>query len=347
MESPDKSTSVSTIGDVMAEDDHRAKRTLVQGAAGGLITIGLLFTGFLNFMLYSRPFPSEMKIVGVIPALLIEGSLAVFLLGSFVWFAHGVQSVLAKIFGWLMFLVVGLNAVVEFNSMSGADMGEFLQVYAFWGIPLVVVMTIAFWKAVVDADPSIQRMRRRRKIRLSIEEARDLAFVQALNSDSTQAAVIDNGEMQAGEVQRWLRGQAPRKAELPAGTPSPIGIPAKAEAKYSTNEILAAIPEQYREAAKGFMANLPGQQQPTQPASRRRPRRGNLRLAKDRPSDGPQRMNALKAAILEELRMAKDRPSDGPGNKFTIDYPAEQARKDAAEARRLRRESEGNGGPKA
>lgn len=227
MESPEKSTSVSTIGDVMAEDDHRAKRSLVQAAAGGLIAIGLLFTGFLNFMLYSRPFPADMKIIGIIPALLIEGSLAMFLLGSFVWFAHGVQSVLAKIFGWLMFAIVGLNAVIEFNTLSGANMGEFLQVYAFWGIPLVVVLVIGFWKAVVDSDPSIQRMRRRRKIRLSIEEARDLAFVKALNSDATQAAVIDNGEMQAGEIQRWLRGQAPRSANAPAALPAGIGLPLK------------------------------------------------------------------------------------------------------------------------
>lgn len=205
-EQDDKTTQVSSITDVMNEDKHRANRLLVQVLAGALVAVGLLFTGFLNFMLYSRPFPESMKIVGVIPAALIEGSLAVFLLGSFVWFAHGVQAALAKVFGWLMFAIVGLNAVVEFNALMGTEMTDFMKVYAFWGIPLVVVLTIAFWKAVIDADPAIQRMRRRRQIRMAIEEARDQAFVKALSGEDAHQAVIDNGEMQAGEVARWLRG---------------------------------------------------------------------------------------------------------------------------------------------
>src|SRR5689334_13455939 len=66
---------VPTIAELMAEEDSRTGRRLVQLVAGLLIAIGLLFTGFLNFMLYSKPFPESYKIFGVIPAILIEGSL--------------------------------------------------------------------------------------------------------------------------------------------------------------------------------------------------------------------------------------------------------------------------------
>ena len=87
----DRRLGATSVAEVMEEDEHRAKRALVQLAAGGLVGIGLIFTGYLSFMLYSRAFPDTLKVLGIIPALLIEGSLATFLLGSFVWFSHGVQ----------------------------------------------------------------------------------------------------------------------------------------------------------------------------------------------------------------------------------------------------------------
>lgn len=80
-----------TVGEMMSRDDLKSKRQLVQLCAGILIAIGLMFTGTLSFLLYGRAFEGAMKVVAIIPALLIEGSLAMFLLGSFVWFSHGTQ----------------------------------------------------------------------------------------------------------------------------------------------------------------------------------------------------------------------------------------------------------------
>ena len=120
----DRKVGVSSVAELMEEDDHKGKRALVQAAAAILIAVGLIFTGYLSFELYSRAFPDTLKVLGIIPAVLIEGSLAVFLLGSFVWFAHGAQGALAKIFGWAMFGIVALNCVVEFNVLVGGDSGN-------------------------------------------------------------------------------------------------------------------------------------------------------------------------------------------------------------------------------
>jgi hypothetical protein len=189
---------------------------LVQVAAGAIIAIGLLFTGVLNFMLYSRAFTSEMRVLGVIPALLIEGSLAAFLVGNFVWFSHGLQGQLAKIFGWAMFVLVSLNCVIEFNALTDASINsDILRLYAFWCVPIVIPVTIAFWKAVIDADPAIQLMRQRRKIAQALELAKSNALSVALSSDASREALTVFGESHADTINRELMASPARFRDRP------------------------------------------------------------------------------------------------------------------------------------
>lgn len=206
----DQQESNPTVAELIQSDNKRAARALVQIAAGVLIAIGLLFTGYMNFMLYSRAFPDSLKIMGLIPALLIEGSLAVFLLGSFVWFSHGVQGILAKIFGWLMFAIVGLNTVIEFNALVGnaqmTDSNEFLRMYAFWGTPLVLVLVIGFWKAVIDTDPAIHIMRQQRQLQQVLTVAKIDATLRALGREQSRAALGVYGNREADHIDRILLG---------------------------------------------------------------------------------------------------------------------------------------------
>ena len=223
----DRKTGTPSIAELIEHDDQRGKRALVQFAAGALIAIGLIFTGYLNFMLYSRAFPDTLKVLGLIPALLIEGSLAVFLLGSFVWFAAGAQGALARIFGWAMFGIVALNCIVEFNALTNADAGQndFLKLYAFWGVPVVIPLVVGFWKAVIDADPAIQIMRQKRRIAQSLQMAKMDALMVALDREESRLALELYGQRAAEEINARLRGvesSAPKISPLPKGQrPSP------------------------------------------------------------------------------------------------------------------------------
>lgn len=197
-----------SLAELMAEDDHKGSQAVVKAIAAILITIGLLFTGFLNFMLYSRPFPESFKVFGIIPALLIEGSLATFMLGSFVWFSHGAQGIYAKIFGWAMFGIVALNTIVEFNVLAGSAAGnEIVDLYAFWGVPIVIPLTVAFWKCVIDADPQIVIMRQRRKIKQALALGKMAATVKALGSEVSRESLAIHGEHAAGVINAQLRGE--------------------------------------------------------------------------------------------------------------------------------------------
>lgn len=200
---------IPSLAELMAEDDHKGAQTVIKGVAGILITLGLAFTGFLNYELYSRPFPAAYKLLGFIPAALIEGSLATFMLGSFVWFAHGTQATFARIFGWLMFGIVALNTIVEFNAMAGSNLGnDLVNQYAFYGVPVVIPLVIAFWKAVIDADPDILIMRQRRKIRQALSVGKMAATVKALGSEVSRESLAIHGEHAADVINARLRGEA-------------------------------------------------------------------------------------------------------------------------------------------
>lgn len=207
MEKQDRDMGPQTVADLMDEDDNTAGKRLVQAAAAFIIGVGLLFTGYLNFQLYGRAFTDDLKVLGLIPALLIEGSLAAFLVGGFTWFAHGTQGKISKIFGWAMFIIVALNTIVEFNTLTGnATDSDFIRLYAFWGVPLVVVVTIAFWKATWDADPSIQIMRQRRKIAQTLQVAKLNSLMVALGKEQSRAALTEFGNRSAEVINAQLRG---------------------------------------------------------------------------------------------------------------------------------------------
>jgi hypothetical protein len=209
-------TRVPTIAELMAEDDHKSARVIIQVAAGALIGVGLVFTGFLNFLLYSHAFPKDWQILGVIPALLIEGSLAIFMLGSFVWFAHGTQGRLARLFGWLMFAIIAGNTLVEFNVLVGSANNQFIDLYAFWAVPLVIPLVVFFWKAVIDSDPAIGAMRQARRLKQALDVAKMDAVLHHLASEQHREALTEYGHKAGTAIDQSLivsNGKLP--AELP------------------------------------------------------------------------------------------------------------------------------------
>lgn len=217
----DQHTNLNTVTEMMEHDEHESSRKMVQLVATILVGLGLLFTGYLNFQLYSRAFSADSKIFGIIPAILIEGSLATFLLGSFVWFSHGTQGKLAKFFGWAMFGIVALNTVVEFNAQlsTGTDatnINEFLKIYTFWGVPIIVPLIVGFWKAVIDADPSIQIMRMERKIQQTLQLAKQDAKLKALGADDSRQALTEYGARAAAPINAALRGQVYNRVKVMA-----------------------------------------------------------------------------------------------------------------------------------
>lgn len=206
MSDQDRFEGVYSVAEMLERDEHAAHQRILKVVVGLLIGLGLIFTGTLNFLLYSRAFTGGLMILGIVPAILIEGSLATFLLGNLVWFAHGIQGSLAKVFGWLMFLIVAANSVIEFNARlgSGGVADDFLRLYSFWGVPIVIPLVIGFWKAVIDAEPSVQVMRQRRRIAQALQIAKLDSTAAALGNEDSRKALLIYGQRSADDINRKL-----------------------------------------------------------------------------------------------------------------------------------------------
>ena len=81
-----------------------------------------------------------------------------------------------------------------------------MRLYSYWGVPVVIPLVIAFWKAVIDADPKIQEMRTKRKIQQSLSAAKMQATLVALGHEDSRAALGTYGQRAAGEINRRLIG---------------------------------------------------------------------------------------------------------------------------------------------
>lgn len=188
--------------------EESAHQSILPYIAAMLIVLGLIFTGVLNVMLYSRAFTDNLKLLAIVPAVLIEGSLAMFIVGGFSWFAKGPQATLAKIFGWAMFGIVAANTLVEFNALVGGKNEQWVSVYAFWGVPVMIPLVVAFWKLVIELDPSIIIMREKNHLRRQMEMAKFKATAQALRTGDFSSAVAYYGQSAAG----WARDQVLQQA---------------------------------------------------------------------------------------------------------------------------------------
>ena len=91
--------STPTIGAVMQETKMSGGKSIAIALACAMLGIGLIYTGIHNYNLFVRALPDGQQVFALIPVILLEGSIVLFMLGGFVWFAPGAQKMLATMFG--------------------------------------------------------------------------------------------------------------------------------------------------------------------------------------------------------------------------------------------------------
>jgi hypothetical protein len=194
-------------------------------AAAVLIAAGLLYTGIHNYNLFRRALPDDQQVFALVPVLLLEGSIVLFLVSSFVWFSIGAQKALAGAFGWALFAIVGLNTLVDSLTQSASTIPAWLGVYATLMLPVTPVMVVAMWKLILDTDPAKRRLDMQKTIAGAIEEAKYQAAQRALMSEANRAALIDYGAAYSAAIAASVRDSAP--AQIPVRVrrvdESPIG----------------------------------------------------------------------------------------------------------------------------
>lgn len=203
--------STPTIGAVMQETKMSGGKSIAIALACAMLGIGLIYTGIHNYNLFVRALPDGQQVFALIPVILLEGSIVLFMLGGFVWFAPGAQKMLATMFGWLLFAIVMANTVVDSMTQKQDAMPEWLKLYALVLLPGIPVVVIAMWKLIIDLDPAKRKLDMKKSIEHAVDEAQYRAAQQSLsNANIAEALGVYAQNYSEAVAQQVVRSSPPK-----------------------------------------------------------------------------------------------------------------------------------------
>jgi len=198
-----------TMGEFMHKSKLGGAKAIVVAIVVIFLLIGIIYTGIHNYNLFSRGLHGDQAVFAMIPVVLLEGSILLALAGSFVWFSGGAQKMFASGFGWVLFLIVAANTVVDSMLNSVKDMPPWLAIYSqffLWATPVAVM---AAWKLILDLDPAKRSLDQQKAIEHALAEAKFAAAQKALMSDANREALADFGDAFGANLAAHIRQSAP------------------------------------------------------------------------------------------------------------------------------------------
>lgn len=199
----------TSVGEMIDEGKSRGMKAITVGVAAIFLVAALVYTGIHNYNLFGRFMPAEQRVFGLIPVILIEGSIIAFIVGSFVWFGFGAQKALASAFGWALFAVAGANTLIDSMYSAGDAAPEWLAVYARFFVPITPVIVAAMWKLIFDLDPAKRERDFKMATAGAILMAKHEARVRALRSGMNVKALADYGAQFDEALAVAIRESAP------------------------------------------------------------------------------------------------------------------------------------------
>lgn len=205
------------------------------------VIVAALYTGFHNWQLVDRLINN--KALALIPPVLMDGSLLLIPLAFFVWFTDGAQKLTAVIFEVALFIIVGINTVLNGSYSHGEPLTPEARLYVSAFITISFLLILAGWILIFHFDPIIKRHEEKASKTaeaeqlnhdLEIEKMKDSlnrqrsefdhqaalfdamhnARMKALESDDVQTALVDYEKgLAIAEAQR-IRGSLPLQDAL-------------------------------------------------------------------------------------------------------------------------------------
>lgn len=215
-------------------------KSIVVAVLVGFLLIGVIYTGIHNYNLFSRTLGEDQKIFALIPVILLEGGILLFLAGSFVWFSGGAQKIVAQVAGWALFAVIAANTVVDSMLHSSGEMPSWLQMYASFILYGTPVACMAILKLILDLDPAKKKMDMEKAIEHALMEGKFAAAQRAMNSEPNRAALSDYSDAYSDALAASIRQSAPQVPAMPARPALTKGEPVKGRDYDATGTIVMA-----------------------------------------------------------------------------------------------------------
>lgn len=194
------STQQATLSDRATENIKKKLEALsklnpmakaVMVVASLFVIVAAVYTGYHNWQLVNRLINN--KALSLIPPVLMDGSMLLIPLAFFVWFTDGTQKLIAIVFEIALFLIVGINTVLNGSYTTGQALTEDGRLYVSAFITISFLLVLAGWILIFHCDPIIKRHEEKAAKTAEAEQlAHDLQIEQMKNGISKERADFDH-----------------------------------------------------------------------------------------------------------------------------------------------------------
>jgi hypothetical protein len=210
------------------------------GIVGLILLVGVIFTGYHNWNLFSRGATTDFgRTAAIIPPLLLDGSIVLLLVLLLTYFRDRLQWWVAVLFNAILFIIVGVNTSLDFSLATNESLSEGMNFYLRWGVVWSFLLAFIGWEIIIHLDPRHRRRAARAEVeeeaeaethelelelfKMELQQQRDdfeyekklqermhAARMKAANSDEVESALVDFEKGEAVGRAKKIRGVLPK-----------------------------------------------------------------------------------------------------------------------------------------
>lgn len=235
----------------IADEASNSKKRGIGGSgmAWLMMIVGVIVTGTMTYALTRKGMQSSalwrtwVDFAAALPVVLLEGSALALVYGRHYWFRSTEQRAIANVAGWAIWIVLGITSVVHF-AFGQSDRGSiraFMNFYASYVLPVVIVAIPMLWKRIYDAAPEsamrIAVLESEADLRSQLVEVQReqnqlmvAAYREGMQTARVAAARKALFEQSSIEHAREIVGFIEGASELPEATEQPAEPPIRRQA---------------------------------------------------------------------------------------------------------------------
>lgn len=189
-----------TFADEIEQAKIEAGKKFIKNAAYLVFFATVVFLGIFNFMLYARAFTDDTaKLLAILPAVAISGSVLLLTFANIRWFSDGTQAIIGKWAGYALFGVEAANSIVEWTLINGwlDSASPVIRVWSQFGIPLALVAIALVYKLLIDSDEDAEAIRDHNLTAAMISKRKRAAQLAFLDDPANVARITLAGRLSA------------------------------------------------------------------------------------------------------------------------------------------------------
>jgi len=177
------------IGDILTKGRERAVKSLAIGA-GILVYLGMLaYSGVHNYSVMTRGIEGDMVIWAMLGVVALEVSAMALPLALHFWCYDTMHRIAAFSFYAVDIVLIVGNVILDNAINAGETLPQWIQIYQFYGAPIVPIIAGLGWSVLFMLDPSQKERATSETLKAATREALSARIAEQAKSTDISEAV--------------------------------------------------------------------------------------------------------------------------------------------------------------